>query len=111
MLSGIGPRAELEKHGIKTRVPLAGVGMNLQDRYEVSVVNRMKHSWGILADAKFASDDPQYREWAATKTGVYAANGGVITVVRRSKPERTLPDLFCLGWWVISKAIFRDIPN
>jgi choline dehydrogenase len=97
MLSGIGPRAELEKHGIETRVPLAGVGMNLQDRYEVSVVNRMKHSWGILADAKFGSDDPQYRKWAATKTGVYATNGGVITVVRRSKPERTLPDLFMLG--------------
>ena len=41
MLSGIGPRAELERHGIEVRVDLPGVGRNLQDRYEVGVVNRM----------------------------------------------------------------------
>ena len=31
MLSGVGPEAQLEAHGIKTRVPLEGVGENLQD--------------------------------------------------------------------------------
>jgi choline dehydrogenase len=41
MLSGIGPRDTLRRHGIPVRADLPGVGRNLQDRYEVSVVNRM----------------------------------------------------------------------
>ena len=42
MLSGIGDPDLLGKCGIRTRVPLPGVGRNLQDRYEVPVVNRME---------------------------------------------------------------------
>src|SRR5262249_4882336 len=42
MLSGIGPKDELERHGIEVRVHLPGVGRNLQDRYEVGIVNRME---------------------------------------------------------------------
>ncbi len=38
MLSGIGPRAELTKHGIEVLVALEGVGKNLQDHYEVPLV-------------------------------------------------------------------------
>ena len=34
MLSGIGPKAVLDRAGIPVRVDLAGVGRNLQDRYE-----------------------------------------------------------------------------
>ncbi|MCG8455881.1 MAG: GMC family oxidoreductase, partial [Holophagales bacterium] len=37
-LSGIGPRDLLEEHGIEVRVDSPGVGRNLQDRYEISVV-------------------------------------------------------------------------
>ena len=62
MLSGIGPREELERHGIAVRVDLPGVGRNLQDRYEVGVVNRMNFDhWEVLKGATFARDDPQYR--------------------------------------------------
>ena len=97
MLSGVGTRRELERHGIKVRVDLPGVGMNLQDRYEVGVVNRMKDQWEVLAGARFAKGDPQYEKWAAAKKGVYTTNGGVLTLIKRSKPERKLPDLFFLG--------------
>ena len=97
MLSGVGPRQELERHGIGVRVELPGVGTNLQDRYEVSVVNRMKNDWEVLAGACFTSDDPQYVKWAAKKTGVYATNGGLLTVIKRSQPQQALPDLFLLG--------------
>jgi len=44
MLSGIGPREDLQRHGIEVKVDLPGVGNNLQDRYEVGVVNRMDFS-------------------------------------------------------------------
>jgi choline dehydrogenase-like flavoprotein len=97
MLSGIGPERQLKLHGIETRVDLPGVGTNLQDRYEVSVVNRMKKDWRMLAGAKFHADDPQYQEWATEKNGVYTTNGGVLVVTRKSTPSQPLPDLFCLG--------------
>jgi choline dehydrogenase-like flavoprotein len=105
MLSGIGPRQELERHGIEVRVDLPGVGANLQDRYEVSVVNRMKEDWKVLAGAKFGKEDPQYREWAAEKEGVYTTNGGVLAIIRKSKPDR-IPDLFCLGLLAQFKGYF-----
>jgi choline dehydrogenase-like flavoprotein len=86
----------LARHGIEMRVDLPGVGKNLQDRYEVSIVNRMKDDWQMMAGATFSKGDPQYREWNASKEGVYATNGGVLAVVKRSE-QSELPDLFCLG--------------
>src|SRR5688572_7519139 len=98
MLSGIGPREDLQSLGIKVRIDLPGVGRNLQDRYEVSVVNRMAQDWNVLAAAKFDSSDPQYREWAADRKGVYATAGAALVVVKKSQPSRAVPDLFCLGF-------------
>jgi choline dehydrogenase-like flavoprotein len=96
MLSGIGPRAQLEAHQIPVRVDLPGVGQNLQDRYEVAVVNRMAFdSWGPLAGATFTRNDAQYREWATERAGVYATNGVLLSVIARSSGERPVPDLFC----------------
>ena len=94
MLSGIGPRADLEKHGIAVRVDLPGVGKNLQDRYEVPVVNRMNFaSWEALEGATFTSADRQYREWAEKRDGVYTTNGGILSVVARSSAAAPQPDL------------------
>ncbi|MDD5579374.1 MAG: GMC family oxidoreductase [Methylobacter sp.] len=98
MLSGIGPKDELSKHGIEVRVDLPGVGSNLQDRYEVGVVNRMNFdAWEVLKDAKYAKGDPQYEQWEKHRKGVYATNGAVLAVVKRSFAERPLPDLFCFA--------------
>jgi choline dehydrogenase-like flavoprotein len=95
MLSGIGPGDALSKHGIAVRVDLAGVGRNLQDRYEIGVVNRMSRDWKVLEGATFANGDPQYRRWARSRKGVYTTNGAILTVVKRSARGRALPDLFC----------------
>jgi len=98
MLSGIGPRAVLEPLGIPIRVELPGVGKNLQDRYEVGVVNRMNFDrWKILDGATFGRGDPQYREWADKREGVYTSNGAVLAAILKSQPERPLPDLFCFA--------------
>jgi choline dehydrogenase len=98
MLSGIGPKDELTKHGIEVRVDLPGVGSNLQDRYEVGVVNRMNFdAWDVLKDAKYAKGDPQYEQWEKHRKGVYTTNGAVLAVVKRSFAERPLPDLFCFA--------------
>jgi choline dehydrogenase-like flavoprotein len=94
MLSGIGPKDELKRHGIELRVDLPGVGTNLQDRYEVGIVYRLKQEWEVLKGATFSTDDPQGKEWSDTRTGVYCTNGAALAVIKRSLPARPLPDLF-----------------
>ncbi|MGE0232602.1 MAG: GMC family oxidoreductase, partial [Flavobacteriaceae bacterium] len=51
MLSGIGPKDELERHGIKVVKDLAGVGGNLQDHVTVSISNEdpSGHSFALTA--------------------------------------------------------------
>ncbi|MBV8817216.1 MAG: GMC family oxidoreductase, partial [Acidobacteriaceae bacterium] len=96
MLSGIGPKDQLQKHGIPVRVELDGVGRNLQDRYEVGVVNRMNFpSWSAYEGATFGADDPQYRQWQRGK-GIYTTNGSVLSIFRRTH-HAELPDQFCMS--------------
>lgn len=107
LLSGIGPRAELDKHGIAVRIDLPGVGSNLQDRYEVGVVNRMNFpEWWVLKGAKFAAGDPQYEQWKTKREGVYTTNGAVAAIVKRSLPERPLPDLFIFALLGLFRGYF-----
>jgi len=97
MLSGIGPGEELAKHGIPVKLDLPGVGTNLQDRYEVGVVNRMTQDWEVLKGAKYAKGDPQYEEWEKHQQGVYTTNGAILAIIKRSMTEQPLPDLFCFA--------------
>ncbi|HEX6087725.1 MAG TPA: GMC oxidoreductase [Thermoanaerobaculia bacterium] len=96
MLSGIGPAEELAKHDIKVVVDLPGVGCNLQDRYEIGVVNRMNFKeWWCLQGARFEAGDPQYEQWQNGE-GVYTTNG-VVSAVFLTSPGQPLPDLFCFA--------------
>jgi choline dehydrogenase-like flavoprotein len=98
MLSGIGDRSQLAQHGLTTRVDLPGVGRNLQDRYEVGIVNRMSFdAWKMLRGARFDTTDDQYAQWRDQRKGVYTTNGALLSVVLRSGPDRPVPDLFCYG--------------
>jgi choline dehydrogenase len=101
-LSGIGPREELARFGIPCRRDLPGVGENLQDRYEVGVVTRMRRNFALLQGLTFRPPgegeppDPGYREWEEGR-GVYTTNGALLGIIRRSRPELTSPDLFVFG--------------
>lgn len=102
MLSGIGPREELTRHGLPVRVDLPGVGENLQDRYEVGLVYRMKKDFVLLEGATFqapgpgGAPDPHFRDWQRGR-GVYTTNGAVLSIIKRSHPSRPEPDLFIFG--------------
>ncbi|HEY5542352.1 MAG TPA: GMC family oxidoreductase [Candidatus Binatia bacterium] len=96
-LSGIGAREELERHRLTVKVDLPGVGTNLQDRYEVSVVYRMRDEWDFMQAAEFRKGDACFRQWNESRQGVYAGNGGMFAVIKKSRQERIVPDLFCLG--------------
>ena len=96
MLSGIGDPAELAANGITEVVsPLPGVGKNLQDRYEVGVITRMKEPWEVLKGATFLKGDAQYRRWEEDRQGIYKTNGTLVSVVLPSQPGKPVPDLFC----------------
>jgi choline dehydrogenase len=83
MLSGIGPAAELARHGIAVRHDLPGVGANLQDHIDVQMQFRtrapislawLRHPWSkAYAGAR----------WLANRSGPAASNifevGGVFS--------------------------------
>lgn len=101
MLSGIGPRKELQRHGIDVRVDLPGVGRNLQDRYEVGVVSEMARDFVLLGQNTFApptgaTPERAWRDWLEGK-GLYTSNGAVLGIALRSTRKQDEPDLFVFG--------------
>ncbi|MFL6289466.1 MAG: GMC family oxidoreductase, partial [Thermoanaerobaculia bacterium] len=103
-LSGIGPADLLRRRGIHPRIDLPGVGANLQDRYEITVVLRMDKPFASFKDATLKppgegkEPDPQLRQWLEKKRrGVYTTNGAVMSFIKRSRPELPDPDLFLFG--------------
>src|SRR6185295_6691219 len=102
-LSGIGPAALLKKHGIEPLVDLPGVVANLQDRYEISVVLRMKKPFSSFEGATLRPPepgeplDPQLQQWQ-DHDGVYTTNGIAMTFIRRSDPKLLDPDLFLFAF-------------
>ena len=104
MLSGIGPKEHLEdpKINIRCRVPLKGVGGNLQDRYEVGIVSRMKKPFAMLEKATFQPPgpgippDPCFEEWLRGG-GLYTSNGAMAALILKSDSAKKDPDLFIFG--------------
>jgi choline dehydrogenase len=100
MLSGIGPREELERFKIPVVAHLPGVGRNLQDRYEVGVISEYKENFVLLEGASFAPPDngkppdPFLARWEKEGKGIYASNGALIGVIKRSNKELKDPDLY-----------------
>ena len=95
MLSGIGPGAQLQRHGIGTLHDLPGVGTNLHDHVDVvQVVDtpQVKDLFGLsLAGAVNAIKG--IFEWRRARSGMLTTNfaeaGGFI----KSSPNEALPDL------------------
>lgn len=64
MLSGVGPADELRRHGIEVAQDLTGVGQNLQDHIEVSLISELrtpfsydkykKPHWKVAAGLQYA---------------------------------------------------------
>lgn len=93
MVSGIGPRDELEPHGIPVRHELEGVGRNLQDHLDIT----MKFSCNRPVSIAWLSN-PLRRvavgiQWMLTRKGIVASNifevGGLI----RSNDTTPWPNL------------------
>ncbi len=96
MLSGVGPKDRLAALGMEARVPLEGVGRNLQDRYEIGVIHKAARPWTCLKGAQLAVGDSVYREWLRGR-GMYVSNGAAIAFSLRSKVASEDPDLFVMA--------------
>ncbi|WP_265445615.1 GMC family oxidoreductase [Flexivirga meconopsidis] len=98
MLSGIGPREHLDEHGIAVRVDLPGVGANLHDRYEVSVVSELAKNYPIFDGEDLdvphgsAQGDSLYAEWRDSADGPYATNGSLAAIIARSQSRQAGQD-------------------
>ncbi|MBC7457463.1 MAG: GMC family oxidoreductase N-terminal domain-containing protein [Bdellovibrionaceae bacterium] len=102
MLSGIGP-----SESIPTSIPLVknlpGVGRNLQDRYEVSVVSELNKPISLLKDCTFAqnndfANDPCFQEYLKDPKGhLYGTNGIALSLIRKSSAKQESPDLCIFG--------------
>lgn len=78
-LSGVGPAAELEKFDIPVVLDLPGVGGNMQDRYEISMVGAAPTEFSLLAKCTFLNGtDPCYDNWANPNL-LEGAKGGYTT--------------------------------
>jgi len=116
MLSGVGPRTQLETLRIQVRVDLPGVGRNLQDRYEIAIVNRMDFPrWKLYNAATFTVGDPQFRQWEKSRTGIYASNGTLLSIFKHSPVADGPPDLFCMALLSDFRGYYpgysADLPN
>ena len=131
MLSGIGDKDHLVAKGISGLagiggkagsagcVELPGVGRNLRDRYELSVISEMLNNFTSLDGVKFdpnATDDKALNAWKAAniktpRAGIYTTNGAALTILKRSvtacaKPPDLPPDLLMLGFPVSFRGYF-----
>lgn len=103
-LSGIGPKAELESFDIPVLVDSPGVGANLQDRYETTLVGETPTDFQITKDCTFLhGDDPCLTQWqdlpGPSLKGTYATNGIAIAVVKKTSAaeEGDDPDVLISG--------------
>lgn len=95
MLSGIGPAAHLQEHGIAVVHDLPGVGANLHDHVDVVQVVDAPHLKDLfgLSLPGLASAVKGIFEWRRQRSGMLTTNfaeaGGFI----RSRPDEPIPDL------------------
>jgi choline dehydrogenase len=92
MLSGIGPKATLERLGIGVRQDLPGVGQNLQDHLHTRVrceITQPLTFAPLPDDLKAAA----FRDYEVNRRGALASNFLEAGAFVRSQPQETIPDL------------------
>ncbi|HEV7577135.1 MAG TPA: choline dehydrogenase [Caldimonas sp.] len=95
MLSGIGPGAHLQRHGIATLHDLPGVGRHLHDHVDVVAVLGAPHLKDLfgLSFAGAVAILKGALEWRRHRRGLLTTNFGEGGAFLRSRPEETRPDL------------------
>ena len=93
MLSGIGPSAELEKHGIPVRRALAGVGENLKDHYAPRFNTRVKNIETINELARGMKLGNQIARYFLGRSSILALSPTLVYCFWRSDPSVAISDI------------------
>ena len=95
MLSGIGPRQELEKHGIPVIKDLAGVGENLHDHPDFIFAYKTKQMEGTFGVSVGGSFDlvKQIGRYRKERRGLITTNYAECGGFLKSRPELDKPNL------------------
>jgi choline dehydrogenase len=104
MLSGIGPKAELEQFKIPVVADLPGVGTNLQDHMEIGITHEFPSEFNVSAGCTLAkANDPCVAKWKEGK-GIYTQSNGFpyavtkkTSVADQDKDFAGLPDVILFG--------------
>ncbi|KAJ7679236.1 putative choline dehydrogenase [Mycena polygramma] len=122
MLSGIGDRDQLSKHGIRPIVHLPGVGTNLQDHDEVANIwtlkrnNTLSNGCTVLYSPE---EDPCLKFWIESDhENVYSLGPALVMMMSKSSPALPEPDMmiywapgFFRGFFHGFSEEFADIHN
>lgn len=116
MLSGIG-----DERSIPTSVPmvhsLPGVGKNLQDRYEVTIVSELQKPISLIEKCTFVRNnefekDPCWNDYMKDPKGhLYGTNGVALSLIRKSSSSEPTPDLCIFGLPGYFKGYYPNYSN
>ncbi len=102
-LSGVGPGAHLQSHGIAVVADLPGVGENYQDHLESTVQGETHGPISLFGEDKGLKAARHFLQYITTRTGIMASNvvesGGFADVSGTGQPDvqfHVLP--FMVGW-------------
>ena len=93
MLSGIGDPEELRPHGIEVRVPLKGVGKNLQDHVMAPLAFRRKEPGPFLRTMRLDRISTELAKCYFLGTGFATDLPGPLMAFLKTSPELPYPDV------------------
>jgi choline dehydrogenase len=94
LLSGIGSVAELARHNIELVQDLPGVGQNLQDHLDASVIIKDKTKRAIgVGPGSFVTLAKALFEYRKSGSGMFASNAAESGAFARLTPESTRPEI------------------
>jgi choline dehydrogenase len=93
MLSGVGPAAQLERHGIKPVLDVPGVGANLSEHPHVPMEFAATRPITFLNELRFDRIGAAVLQWMLFGTGPMATQINSCNIVIRTRPDLTQPDV------------------
>jgi choline dehydrogenase len=94
LLSGIGPRAELERHGIALQHELPGVGQNLQDHLDASILTTDKSHQAVgIGAGTLPTLVKAFLQFRKSGSGVFASNAAEAGGFAKLTPESIRPEI------------------
>ncbi len=94
-LSGIGPKAHLESHGIETKLDAPGVGSNLQDHITAIPIYRTAKHKGTFGLSILGGLDviKGIFEWSKNRTGIISSNFAESAVFFSTDENQPAPNI------------------